>query len=160
MPRSLIVAFFCAGFTAACGPSGEHAVLVATDSSGVAIVENARPAWKPGDGGELSNERVLSLGVREGAPEQQLDRVTDALRLPDGSIVVANEGSAELRYFAADGRFLDAAGRAGDGPGEVRAIARLWPARGDTVVAYDPLLKRLTSFARAGRLAGSVALGA
>ena len=116
MPRSLIVAFFCAGFTAACGPSGEHAVLVATDSSGVAIVENARPAWKPGDGWKLSNEPVLSLGVREGAPEQQLDRVTDALRLPDGSIVVANEGSAELRYFAAvakEGSITKAAARLG-----------------------------------------------
>ncbi|HKP74694.1 MAG TPA: hypothetical protein VJT67_04090 [Longimicrobiaceae bacterium] len=97
---------------------------------------------------------MLVLGVADGAVEQEFDRVTDALHLPDGRVVVANDGSAELRYFAGDGRFLASAGRRGQGPGEFQSIARLWRAGGDTVVAYDPLLSRLTTFAGPGRLVG------
>src|SRR4051812_47765874 len=125
MLRSAIVALLSASLFAACGHSGERAAFVARDSSGVAIVENARPAWKPGEGWRLSDAPVLSLGVAEGTQEQEFERITDVLRLPDGRLAVANDGSAELRYFAADGHFLGAAGRQGDGPGEFRSVGRL-----------------------------------
>jgi hypothetical protein len=154
MPQPVRFAVACLCLSAACGPSGGGTAEVMRDSSGVAIVENARSAWRAEEGWRLSDAPVLVLGVAEGAAEEEFDRVTDALRLPDGRIVVANDGSAELRYFAADGRFLGAAGKLGEGPGEFRSIARLWPAGGDSVVAYDPLLSRLTTFAGSGTLAG------
>lgn len=158
MSRPITLLFVCVSFAAACDRPGGGAAFTATDSSGVVIVENVRQAWAPGAGWKLSDAPVLSLGVAAGAPEQEFARVTDALPLPDGRILVANDGSNELRYFAADGRFLGAAGGRGEGPGEFGSIARLWPARGDSVVAYDPLLQRLTTFAGDGELAASASL--
>lgn len=156
IPRKTVLALLGACACAGCERSSPNAEPVVRDSSGIVIVENAHPAWQDGRGWRLSEVPVLSIGKAEGRPEEELSRVTDALRLPDGRIVIANDGSKELRYFSADGRFLGAAGRDGEGPGEFRAIARLWLAGGDTVVAYDPLLHRLTSFKGAGTLAGSV----
>lgn len=156
MPRALLLSSIVC--LAACRQSGGNNAATVSDSSGVAIVENARPAWKPGEGWTLSDAPILTLGVVEGAPEQEFERIADAVRLADGRIVVANDGSGELRYFAADGRFLGAAGGKGDGPGEFRSIARLWSAGGDTVVAYDPLSTRLTTLAGVGTLVVSTPL--
>jgi len=84
----------------ACGPD-EGARGLDTqlhDSAGIRIVENARPpegsrlAWRIGP------EPSLSIGVLEGDEPHMLFAVRDATRLADGRIVVANGGSAELRF--------------------------------------------------------------
>lgn len=124
------------------------------DSAGVRIVESAEPAWKEGQGWRLSEQPVLQLGVAEGDPAQEFDRITGVARLADGTLVVANGGSDELRYFAPDGRFLRSAGRAGEGPGEFQGLDGIWIS-GDSVFAYDALLHRISVFTDAGRFATS-----
>lgn len=109
-----------------------------------------RPAtWK------LDPTPILTLGGGDGP--QDLLRVSRAFRLADGRIVVANGGTRELRVFSADGRPIGSLGRAGSGPGEFQSLG--WVGRaGDTVLVYDPSLRRLTSllFAPTGRLLGSM----
>lgn len=92
---------------------------------------------------QLSGEPTLDIGVVEGDELYQLHEVRDAVRLGDGRIAVAHQGTAEIRVFDGDGRFLLAAGGPGDGPGEWRQVAAVHALSGDTLVVVDPLLDRL-----------------
>ena len=92
---------------AACESSGDVTPYglraVVEDSAGIAIAVNEQPApdsrlpWRFGE------QPSLSIGSVDSGDADQLFRVTDATRLPDGRIVIANTGSNELRVFNADG---------------------------------------------------------
>lgn len=105
--RPLAMHVLAASVVAACG-AGDRAdtAPVVRDSAGITIVENSAPAWRPGEGWRIAAEPEVEIGVLEGEAPYQLYRVRDAVRLPDGRIVIANGGSNELRYFAPDGRWL------------------------------------------------------
>ncbi len=51
--------------------------------------------------------------------------VTDATRLPDGSLMVLDGGSFEVRHSDPSGRHLWSFGREGEGPGELVASPAL-----------------------------------
>lgn len=90
----------------------------------------------------IGPEPRLIVGVSDGDPGQMFHLVMSARRLGDGSIVIADGGSRQVRRFAGTGEMLWRAGRRGRGPGEFEGAPRLlaWP--GDSVVAYDPTLHR------------------
>ncbi len=131
------------------------------DSLGVAIVENEQPApdsrlpWRFGE------QPSLSIGSVGSGEADQLFQVTDATRLPDGRIVIANAGSNELRVFNADGSHAGTWGGRGEGPGEFTsyspAAVALWP--GDSVAAANPWGGRLSLFDRDGNHGRGVRLG-
>lgn len=100
-------------------------------------------------------EPAVTIGTVDGPPETLLYRATSALVLPDGKIVVANEGTFELRYYDADGRLNRSVGAEGDGPGEFRSLAGVWRLRGDTIAAWDSRLHRLSFFTHAGDFLGA-----
>lgn len=121
---------------AACSETGAKAPAVAVgDSAGITIVENTLDESTPTC--EVSAEPTLTLGVAEGAPEYQFFRTFGARRLSDGRIAVVNQGSQELRFYSPEGRFLKAAGRAGDGPGEFRDAILLRVLPQDTLWVGD-----------------------
>lgn len=95
---------------------------------------------------------VTTIGVADGTPEQELDNVTGAVRLPDGRVVVANGKPRELRVYDASGRFVRRIGRPGDGPGEFRGRSDLLPAGGDSIMVYDQTSTRVELFNSAGSL--------
>jgi hypothetical protein len=147
---TMVLAAAAAGATGACGPAGaERAVVEARDSAGVRIVENLAAPAAPAALG-LAVEPDAQIGVVEGAPEYQLDRVQWLTRLTDGTIVVANGGTSEIRFYDAAGRHLRTSGRSGAGPGEYRAITYLRRLAGDTVLVYDAMNRRLTYLDAAG----------
>ncbi len=133
-------------------------VSAARDSAGVAIVEQSRPQRPEGLGWRLSEEPTLTIGTIDGDPDHELSRVTGAVRLSDGTIVVANTGTYELKFFDPSGRHLRNVGREGDGPGEFRFPASLWRSSGDTLHVWDPLQKRLSVFGSGGQLVRTVRL--
>ena len=92
---------------------------------------------------ELSIEPTLEIGVVEGDERYQLHEVRDAVRLGDDRVAVAHQGTAEIRVFDGEGRFLLASGGPGDGPGEWRQVAAVHALPGDTLVVVDPLLDRV-----------------
>src|SRR5690606_25705868 len=142
--------------TAACGRDGGPAFSV-RDSSGVEIAESRRPDWPDDQPGlVLSVEPVVEVGAVEGAPEEQLDQVAGVVRLSDGRVAVANGATEEIRFYGPDGRFLLAAGRSGQGPGEFERLGGLWRLPGDTLAAYDGQLRRISLFGPAGGLLRSV----
>lgn len=113
--------------------------------------QHAVPEWT------LSSQPSLDLGG-EGA--EALLMVTSAVRTPSGDLVVANAGTAELRWFDALGRSLRTAGRRGSGAGEFQHIGWVGVVAGDSVAAWDPVLRRLSVFTPDGRFARSVPIAA
>ncbi len=113
-----------------------------TDSAGVRLVVNAGPLWKPGEGWQLTSEPILSLGVLADTPVvQQFHRIDGVTRLSDGTVVVLNGGSGELRAFSASGHHLWTAGGLGQGPGEISGDGRKTLRRllGDTLLVRSGL---------------------
>lgn len=98
----------------------------------------------------VAEEPDVSIGVTKGKAPYLLNVVTGATRLSDGTIVVADATSAELRYFDASGRFVRTMGRRGRGPGEFNWIRRIFPVGGDTIGVDD--VDRVTILAPDGAL--------
>ena len=101
-------------------PEPPPSTFVATDSAGVRIVVNSGRQWDEGEGWQVTAEPVVTLGVREFPVEQQFERLGEATRLSDGTIVVVELRDMELQAFDASGSLLWTAGGIGDGPGETR----------------------------------------
>lgn len=129
---ALVVALAGAGCDAS-GPAADRTVV--RDSAGVTIVENGPLADLPACA--VDPAPTVSIGRARGEDAYQLYRVFGARRLSDGRIAVVNQGSQELRLYDADGRFLRASGREGEGPGEFRDAFQLWIRPGDTIVVGD-----------------------
>jgi hypothetical protein len=91
-------------------------------SAGVAIISSSEAAWGDGDGWRLEDSPRIEIGVVEGSPAYQFDRIMGAATLSDGRIAVADMGSSEVRVFDASGRHMTSMGGPGDGPGEFRQI--------------------------------------
>ena len=150
---TFMIAFLLFGVGCAAAPDvPEVAAITEADSAGVRIVQNHSPAWPDGVGWRVG-EVETSIGVAAGAPEQQLFRVFDATRLSDGTVVIANSGTAELKFFDRDGNFIRSVGRAGGGPGEfsqastIRALVRR---PGDSLLTWDVYGQKLSLFDPAG----------
>ncbi len=127
---SILLFSGCASENARTGP-------IVRDSAGVTIVENATPRWADGEGWRLSQEPTLDIGVMNGELEYQFFQIAGAVRMPDGRLAVADRGSGEIRFFDGAGRYLDATGQKGEGPGEFQELFFLRKIRGDSLMVYD-----------------------
>lgn len=107
------------------------------------------PAVEPGVFG-IATEPVLTLGVSDGDPRLMFNLIHSARRQTDGTLLVADGGSREVRWFGTDGAPVRAAGRRGEGPGEFRGPLSLLPWAGDTVAVLDHGQRRLTLFGSSG----------
>jgi hypothetical protein len=124
-----------AGLLSACGGTEETPRVVVQDSAGVEIVVSAAPAWGAESAAwTLDSAPALELSSDPNQPERILLGISDVDILPDGRIVVANSGSAELFVFDSTGAFLDAWGGRGEGPGEFVGLGSVMPCGGDTLV--------------------------
>lgn len=151
--RSILPLFLLLG---ACATSdADPADVARRDSAGVEIVESTAPAWKEGEGWTVDSVPSLAVGVAEGAREHEFNHVSDVLPLSGGGFVVADGGNRELRWFDDEGRLVATAGREGKGPGEFVGLGSIW-VRGDTVVALDDFLHRVSLFHPAGRFIRSI----
>ncbi len=145
--------------TGGCGSGEAGSRTEARDSAGVTIVENrlpddARLPWR------VDPEPSLTIGTPDGPEPYQLYQVLGATRLSDGSIAVANAGTAELRVFGRDGEFIGAAGGQGGGPGEFRSMTLVGRLGGDSVLLYDGRARRFSVMAPGPAFARSFGPGA
>lgn len=118
---------------AACEPSvGEReGGTVVRDSLGVTIVEN--PVLS--DSVFMVSED-LRIGSVEGEGPDLFSAVVKVGVSAAGDVFVADGGSASVRVFDAEGRFVRQFGSRGDGPGEVNYLNDLLVV-GDTVLLID-----------------------
>lgn len=95
--------------------------LIRRDSAGVEIVEQSAPL-RDSLGWTVDPEPAVRIGARLRGADDMLFRVRGAARLSDRRIVVANGGTQEIRFYAADGRLERSAGGEGEGPGEFASV--------------------------------------
>lgn len=142
----------------ACAAEPPASDAVVRDSAGITIVENLTTEVPAGAVLELSVPPSVAVGSLEGTPETQLYRVSAVRRAPDGSLLVANTGTSEVRRFGPDGVHLASLGGEGDGPGEFRMLTGAWPWPGDSVAAFDMSRGSITLFGPSGTPARTIAL--
>lgn len=123
------------------GPSSAPpAGVEVRDSLGVSIVE-VRSLDAPGaDGLEVvwaDSVRFGQTGTADADPEYLFGAVSGAIRLSDGTVVVADMQALALRMFAPDGTHLRTVGRRGEGPGEFLAVTGLQRLPGDSIFVVD-----------------------
>jgi hypothetical protein len=133
----------CVGEANQPGDSLEH-------STGTRVVESSAPQWLKDHGWIIAESPQLDLASSGTGPSHEFERVTDALRLDDGRIVVADDGSREVRLFSPAGEFISSVGRGGEGPGEFQRIQTISRWRGDSIVVFDQRLDRATVLSEGG----------
>ncbi len=110
---------------------------VRRDSAGIAIVENdGATAWA------ASRWRVdtipdLDIGGSESDSTRQWFRLGGMAMLPDGRLVVVDQGTQQIRFFDKAGALLSQTGRQGSGPGEYRFPSLVPSAALDSLLISD-----------------------
>ncbi|MDE2752199.1 MAG: hypothetical protein OXI83_06450 [Gemmatimonadota bacterium] len=151
-----IVAASCALLAAACGPVAERVPDIAIDSAGVQIV-TSHPADSDATCA-ISDEPTAAIGEDEGDETQWFSSIRGAGRLSDGSIVVVDRNSAEVRIYDEIGGHLRTMGRHGEGPGEFQDPFLLWITAGDTLWVGDYRPWRYNLFTSQGEFVRQVNL--
>jgi hypothetical protein len=110
----------------------------------------------PRDGGFASAVEELALGFREGSPAYLFASIADIAVGHDGSMLILElpfRGRASLRLYDAEGRFVRAVGRVGDGPGEYRTPVAIAVMQDGRFLLLDRLNRRLTVYESSGDFA-------
>lgn len=145
--------------TAGACSEGAPTPIVERDSAGVRIVENVDPQWGEAPAWTVGAEPMTVIGGAEAGEPHQLYRIAGATRLSDGTIVVANAGTHELRAFSESGEHRWSAGRQGEGPGEFRSLTWMDRLGGDSLLSFDQRLDRLTIHDGNGNLVRTFKVG-
>ena len=152
----MLVASLLITGTTACGPGDEDPEPTGFEQqdANVVIVENSGPVWeRPW---VIEESPVFRVGDLSGQPEYELYRVSGAVRLSDGRLVIGNSGTSELRWYSETGEFIRSAGGAGEGPGEFSRLSVIIAIGGDSIAVGDPRLGRLSIFDSMGEFVRSV----
>ena len=137
--------------------SAQRAEVAVHDSAGVRISLSG-PRGEPF--ASVASRPDLSLGATADGPAAEFSQITGVVVTTDGSIWVADQGSAEIRVFDRDGAVRFVLGGRGSGPGEFQRLRLLNTMSDDTVVAVDDANGRVTYFTKTGQLARDVVPGA
>jgi hypothetical protein len=131
------------------------------DSAGIRVVSYIRrptaiPGW------QFDSVPVVSIGTDFGEEPYLLSRVRGAFHHRNG-FLLGDGGSGELRFFDEIGRHVRSVGGIGSGPGEFQAgfggaIQWMGRIRGDSLIAWDLPLQRVTIFDPELNLVGTTPL--
>ncbi len=120
-----------------CGPGAPHSSPAQRDSLGIAIVESTSPSWAEGSAWSVAEAPVLDL-VRTGSGDMHaFVQVRDFARLANGSLMLVDGASGEIRLYGRRGQFQRSFGGRGDGPGEFRLFPMVDVLRDGRIVARD-----------------------
>ncbi len=108
----------------------------------------------------LADEPLVRIGEIDGDIEYIFGDVTGAVRLDDGSVIIADEQSYNLRRFDAGGRHMWSSGREGEGPGEYGGLRLLRGCPGAAITVFDWNLDRIAQLDQDGEVTDTRALTA
>jgi len=125
---------------------------IATEN-GVKVVRNPKEPLFQGDVLCLQEEISIGRGEKEGEfLFAAIGSPYSALAVDDqGSIYVLDWKDCQIKVFAADGRFLRAFSRKGQGPGELEAPAQLFLSPKNEIVVESMMTRTLHFFSTDGR---------
>lgn len=156
--KRVILALVPFAFFWTCTSEKDSSRLVVRDSAGITVVESVAPAWGEGEGWTVDLTPLVDLAEAGDGPDYEFFLATDATRLSDGSFVVADDSSDEIRIFSPTGEYRKTLGRNGSGPGEFQRLDQVLAPNGDSILAYDFWGSRVTVFDPEGEMARIVSL--
>lgn len=108
-------------FLVGCSATESNRVVIrsVTDSAGISVIEYPPTTFGLAD---VTLSELVRIGAADGPVETLFSRIVGGKILKDGSVVVIDADSREVRRFSSDGTFLGAHGREGEGPGEYQFI--------------------------------------
>lgn len=124
------------GLGACSAPDVAPPLVVQRDSAGVRIIEALRPVWGDSSLWSIDPDPIVDLTLSGTGTSHEFFRVRDVKQRPDGTVVVADRGSQEVRLYSSQGEFLGSAGGVGDGPGEFRNLWKVEPSA-ERILALD-----------------------
>jgi hypothetical protein len=129
-----------AALAASCVGSGtrQHASAPTTyDSAGVTIVLSDAAPDLDSTSWVIDSVPALVIGTAAGGKAHMLSGLAGFLRQSDGTIVIADTQTEELRFFDSTGAHIATTGGKGFGPGEYVNLYRLLRANGDSLFLID-----------------------
>lgn len=126
--------------------------VVVEDSAGVEVVLNPAGADEAARRWSVNPEPILEIGVLEGEAPYEFGSLIFPERLTDGTIVVVDSETREVRFFDEEGRHRRTTGGEGEGPGEFNLPAEPHRLPGDSLAVFDMNLFRITLFDRTGEV--------
>lgn len=134
-----------AAISSACSPADNPLPATSTrlDSAGVEIVTSYRPA---------ADDSVVDLTAAQPAwtfgdgadPPTPLSGVRGMIPFGDTVVAIANGDLNEILVVHRSGDLVRRFGHRGEGPGEYGFMGYPWLAAPDTIVVFDPALRRVT----------------
>lgn len=128
------------------------------DSSGVQVIMHRREALSEVPKWQLAPSAEARIGESAEREDGLLFRVAGGGLLGDSTIVIANGGTRELRFYRRNGDHLFTVGGRGGGPGEFTAIDWVGIRPDGAVAVWDSFQRRITSFDASGKLLEVVAV--
>jgi len=119
------------------------------DSAGIQVITSSAPGWGDTPRWKVASDPSLVLGGVAGDPALDFLSIVGAKRLDDGSLVVANGGTGELRWFSPEGTPVRSVGGRASAKSPFAAIASFY-SLGDTLVAWDARARVLTRLSSEG----------
>lgn len=107
------------------------------------------PAWT------ISAAPIFTTERRGAHDSTLVIDVYGGTRLPNGTVVIGDNGAPNIKWFAPDGRFLRSVGRRGDGPGEYQLVELIGTCGSDSLFVIDKVNRRLSVLSHDGRLLGT-----
>lgn len=130
----------------------EPSEFATRDSAGVRIIETAGSAWTAETAWTIDPEPIADIGGGR-APGTALHGAGRIVRLSDGGFVVAHRRGTQVVWFDANGKFRHSAGHVGRSPGGFMVLGDVFAMPGDSVLAIDPEVQRLSVFGPDGEFA-------
>ena len=124
------------GIVACGGGDGDPPLILQRDSAGIEIVEAQRPLWGESSLWSIDPDPLVDLTVSGDGPAHEFFRVRGVRLRPDGSLVLADRASRQIRLYSSEGKLLGSLGGPGQGPGEFNDIQQI-ELVADTVFALD-----------------------
>lgn len=134
---TLVIAI--APLTTSCGSDAARDTVV-RDSAGVRIVENTRPTAATI---ALEPRPQIDIGPAAGVQGEFIGTPISAVRQRDGTIAVAAWITTEFQLFDSTGAWRQTVGRSGEGPGEFDVLGFLFLGPGDSLITFEPAVRRV-----------------
>ena len=137
VPKAYRLALVLLVGTISCTEEGSGPpLIVQRDSAGTEIIEAMRPLWGESSLWSIDPDPLVDLTVSGSGRPHEFFGVRGVRQRPDGSLVLADGASRQIRHYSRGGEFLGALGGPGRGPGEFGSLQRVQLVA-DTVFALD-----------------------
>lgn len=142
------------GFASCESPQGQTPPSSVRDSAGISVHTSERPATERKT--LLDVARLVASFGEESNP-YDLQNVSEAIRLENGSVPFVDSRAREIAIFVPGGGVRPVASR-GNGPGEVSFPSSLQRLPADSFQVYDRVLQKVSVFNSQGELAREIPL--